>query len=273
MVTLCGVCVCVCLSLNSLWGDDLFYDGIASDGQVQCLQMILKDVERFCRLSTVVPPLDWKQLMQIRTVDYKGDEVRVARSFSWSNIGPALPQEVGVVPLVDICSLGCKHYVEHFEEYIKPREDWGPIPRPRVMVSDSDWGAVCAGLVRTGVCVYITEDEVFDTGHGPLLNGLFGVTKEEWAEDGTEIYRLIMNLIPLNNLCRPLQGDVDTLPSWGSMNPFFLQPSENLLVSSEDVKCFFYTLSVPSPWTKFLAFNKAVPDDVVPEHLRGHTVY
>ena len=70
-----------------------------------------------------------------------------------------------------------------------------------------------------------------------------------------------------------MAGDVDTLPSWGSMNPFFLQVSENLLVSSEDVKCFFYTMSVPETWIKFLAFNKAVPDDVLPEHLVGNTVY
>lgn len=63
------------------------------------------------------------------------------------------------------------------------------------------------------------------------------------SDDGHEIFRLIMNLIPLNHICRPFTGDVDTLPSWGSMSPFFLQPHENLLVSSEDVKCFFYTMS------------------------------
>ena len=47
-----------------------------------------------------------------------------------------------------------------------------------------------------------------------------------------------MNLIPLNKLAHPLRGDVETLPMWSLMNPFFIQPGENLLVSSEDVRCF-----------------------------------
>ena len=70
-----------------------------------------------------------------------------------------------------------------------------------------------------------------------------------------------------------MAGDVDTLPSWGSMSPFFLQPSELLLVSSEDVKCFFYTMRVPEVWWKFLAFNKVVPDEALPCHLQGRQVY
>ena len=107
----------------------------------------------------------------------------------------------------------------------------------------------------------------------PLLNGLFGVSKNETSPEGHEIFRLIMNLIPLNNLCRPFSGDVDTLPSWGSMSPYFLQPGEHLLVSSEDVKCFFYIMKVPDSWIKFLAFNKAVPAAALPEELKDRTVY
>lgn len=57
------------------------------------------------------------------------------------------------------------------------------------------------------------------------------------------------------------------------MSPFFLQPSENLLVSSEDVRCFFYVMSVPVCWYKFLAFNKLVPDQCLPGHLQGREVY
>ena len=82
-----------------------------------------------------------------------------------------------------------------------------------------------------------------------------------------------MNLIPLNAICEPLSGDVDSLPSWGMMNPFFLQPGENLLVSSEDVKCFFYTMRVPSEWVKYLAFNKLVPDVCLPQHMKGRSIY
>lgn len=82
-----------------------------------------------------------------------------------------------------------------------------------------------------------------------------------------------MNLIPLNGLCKGLAGDINTLPSWAGMNPFFMQPGESLLVSSEDVRCFFYILSVPQCWWKYLCFNKRVPDEVLPPELRGEEVY
>ena len=140
------------------------------------------------------------------------------------------------------------------------------------MVCDEDWGEVCTGLTQAGVCTYLEREEVFDTGEGLLLNGLFGVTKDEWV-DGVEVFRLIMNLIPLNNICQPLAGDVATLPSWSSMSPFFLQPTESLLVSSEDVRCFFYVMSVPTCWHKYLAFNKVVPEHCLPDHLKGREVY
>ena len=68
------------------------------------------------------------------------------------------------------------------------------------MVEDGAWGELCAGLVSAGVCCFLEEHEVFQTGSGPLLNGLFGVSKEETTAQGVEICRLIMNLVPLNNM-------------------------------------------------------------------------
>ena len=71
------------------------------------------------------------------------------------------------------------------------------------MVEDHEWGRVCSGLVQSGVCCFLEEQEVFRVGDAPLLNGLFGVTKDEWTSDNVEIFRLIMNLIPLNNIACP----------------------------------------------------------------------
>eukprot|EP00438_Fugacium_kawagutii_P027558 Skav207077 [mRNA] locus=scaffold1909:466964:476771:+ [translate_table: standard] len=265
--------VCVCICLNSFWGGDLFSDVIRNDGQRECLEGIAKDVKRFCSISMTLPMVDWGDVMKTKNIDYKGDEVKVARWFQWSNVSPALPAEVGCVPLAEVCERGCRDYVLNFEDYLKPESEWVRFKPPRVMVADEDWGDVCDGLVQQGVCTYIAEEDVFHTPSGPLLNGLFGVSKEEWTSSGTEVFRLIMNLIPLNGLCRPISGDVDTLPAWSSMNPYFLQPSECLLVSSEDIRCFFYTMSLPASWVKFLAFNKPVPHERVPESMKGSTVY
>lgn len=82
-----------------------------------------------------------------------------------------------------------------------------------------------------------------------------------------------MNLIPFNSISQPLAGDIHTLPSWAMMGPLYLHPSECLLISSEDVRCFFYTMAVPQEWVKYLAFNKRVPDSVVPHGCQGHECY
>ena len=265
--------VCVCLSLNSLWGCNVAYRDPPNAVQKRCLLELVTMVGYFCQMETPMEHVNWDDYFKVKGLDYKGDEVKVGRWFDWSNIAPALPAEVGRVPLEEVCSLVCKHYVLNFDDFLKPPDEWHAVRAPRVMVDDSSWSAVCTGLVSSGVCTWLEESEVFHVHDTPLLNGLFGVSKEEWTDEGVEIFRLIMNLIPLNALCRPISGDVETLPSWGMMSPFFLQPGERLVISSEDVKCFFYTMRVPCCWVKFLAFNKIVPDDVLPRSLKGKRVY
>ena len=261
--------VCVTLSLNSVWGGCLFFDGVPSKSQRVCLSYLSEQVHRFCHIDAKIERLSWTEFLKVKSIDYKGDEVRVARYFTWKNISPALPAEIGRVPLSDICSHGCKHYVDNFELYLRPEAERKIGKAPRVMVEDSEWACVCKGLVKAGVCGILEEDEIHHENGVPLLNGLFGVTKEDFTAEDVEIFRLIMNLIPLNNICVPLGGDVATLPAWSTMSPFFLQPSQSLLVSSEDVKCFFYVMSVPTCWVKYLAFNKPVPDEALPMYLQG----
>eukprot|EP00438_Fugacium_kawagutii_P008731 Skav223575 [mRNA] locus=scaffold2909:37156:42226:+ [translate_table: standard] len=265
--------LCVTISLNSVWGGLLFYDGPISKVQEGCVMTLAEHVQAFCSYQHRVTDDDWGSFLNVRSVDYRGEEVKIAKWFDWSNIAPALPADVGAVPLVDLCELGCKHFVLNVDEFLRPEHEWGTLSAPRVMVSDEDWGNVCTGLVDAGVCTFIEESEVFHVGGIPLLNGLFGVPKEEVTSDGVEIFRLIMNLIPFHQISLPISGDVGTLPSWSMMTPFFLQPSEMLVVSSEDVKCFFYTMGLPPSWWKYLAFNKVVPPAVLPQHLQGKTIY
>ena len=266
--------ISLCISLNCLWGDGSYFCDARPEGFKRVLvKDLANEVQRLSGIkSSDGIEFDWTSFFKSRTVDYQGEEVKIARSFSWANIAPALPKEIGKVPLSDICDLGTKFYVDNIDLYLKPVAEWKPLTYPRVMVADEDWGAVCSGLVSAGVCTYLLEEEVFSTDSGLLLNGLFGVTKDEFV-GGVEVFRLIMNLVPSNGIAQPLSGDIATLPGWAQMSSFFLQPSENLLISSEDVRCFFYVMSVPSAWQKFLAFNKEVPDSVLPESLKGKRVF
>lgn len=262
----------ICLSLNSVWGCGFCNDEVVHPVAMACLELLSKDVSRFQSMKVNLGDFSWTAFFRTRSIDYKGDEIKTARNFCWDNIRHALPSEIGRVPLEEVCTLGAKHYVEHFDSFIKPPEQWERSRPPRVMVSDDDWPAVCSGLVNTGICTFLEREEVFSLGEDLLLNGLFGVSKDEWVRE-TEVFRLIMNLVPLNGIAHSLRGDVDTLPMWSLMTPFYIQPSDRLLVSSEDVRCFFYTMSVPSSWWKYLAFNKVVPQDCLPSDLQGREVY
>ena len=84
-----------------------------------------------------------------------------------------------------------------------------------------------------------------------------------------ETQRLIMNLTPLNSLCQSLKGDVGTLPGLAGFSGFVLEKGEVALLSSEDIRCFFYLFSLPESWKPFMGFNKEVPDEIVPPALKG----
>lgn len=264
--------VALAVSLNSLWGHEVFSNREIFGACKENVVVLLREVTRLKDLLETTVSFDWDAFFATRGIDYKGDEVKTACNFCWGNIQPALPKEIGLVPLAEVCSQGARFYVDNFDRYIKKEEEWVLKRPPRVMVSDADWPDVCRGLVKSGICVYMPVGELFHTGDRPLLNGLFGVSKDEFC-GGYEVYRLIMNLVPLNAIAQPLQGDVATLPMWSLMSPFFLQPEENLLISSEDVRCFFYTMAVPPAWYKYLGFNKRVPEGCLPPELQGQEVY
>ena len=130
---------------------------------------------------------------------------------------------------------------------------------PKVMVPPGDWEELASNLVhQLGICKVVEESEVYHVQDKPLLNGLFGVSKGDWYGE-IEVHRLILNLIPLNRICRGIEGDIATLPSWSSMGPLSLDIEEDLLVSSEDVRCFFYIFKMPFSWHRFMAFNRPLP--------------
>lgn len=199
--------------------------------------------------------VSWDAFFRSRGVDYVGDEVATAKYTSWENLRGSIPSQVGTVELAELLDGGCRHYVTHFEEYLLEEPDRVHVKAPRVMVHDSAWDDLCQRLIDSGICRVISESELFKVGDKPLLNGMFGVDKGE-MDGHFECHRLIMNLIPLNTICRGIQGDVATLPCWASMGPLSLMPTEQLLISSEDARCFFIYLKYQCPGTSFLALTQ-----------------
>ena len=203
-----------------------------------------------------------------KNVDYCGEEVKVAQKLFWPAICESFPEGVASLELSRFCKLGTKAYVERFEDFLLPEETWVYTKPPRVMIEEEHWFDVCKGLVAAGVCEVLPIEDLCTIGDKPLLNGMFSVGKGEF-KGGIETQRLIMNLIPINHLCRSLEGDIGTLPGVAGLSAYLLEEGEVALLSSEDVRCFFYLFKVPEAWKKYLGFNKVVPSELVPAPMKG----
>ena len=82
-----------------------------------------------------------------------------------------------------------------------------------------------------------------------------------------------MNLVPLNRLCKSLRGDVGTLPTVSGFSAFYLETDEVAILSSEDIRCFYYLFLVPHQWRRYMAFAKVVPDALKPPNMKGQRCY
>lgn len=213
-------------------------------------------------LREPLPTVDFSQLFQVKGVDYQGEEIRLARNVVWESIEASLPDHVGKLDL-DHCEGGVLHYVTHFEDFLFPPCDQVIGKPPRVFVDDGDWETVARGLLERGICVRRRVSELHHVDGRPLYNGLFSVSKEEF-NGPIELCRLIMNLKPVNQLSRPLEGDTSTLPMITQMTSLYLDDDEILVTSSEDLRCYFYLFAVPEAWFKYLGFGKTLPQSLVP---------
>lgn len=103
--------------LNSLWGEAFSFEGEISLLQGRVLEGLLNDVHRMELVKDRIDAFDWSSFFKSRSVDYQGEEVKTAKRFCWNNIKPAIPPEIGVVELRDLCDWGCKFYVDHFPQH------------------------------------------------------------------------------------------------------------------------------------------------------------
>ena len=259
----------MCIGLNTLYGAPVdekrsSWSRCRSEG----VKHLETTADELLQLGIRLGDIDFDCFFRSKGVDYSGEEVKVAQFFCWEAIEASFPLEVGKLDLVSFCTLGVRHYVEHFEEFLLPVELQQIGRAPRVMVAQEHWFTVCQGLLKSGVCGVMPIKDLYSIGGVPLLSGLFAVGKGEFKGQ-MEIQRLIMNLIPLNQICRGVRGDVGTLPGVSGLGAVVLGEGEVALLSSEDIRCFFYLFAVPEPWYRFLGFNKLVPEALVPGPYQG----
>lgn len=147
-----------------------------------------------CSWTEKFEGVSWDDYLAVKSVDYQGEEVKVAKPFAWRNILPSLPPGIGEIPLEEVCELGTREFVMALEDYLVPTDARVYTKPPRVMVEEGDWLNICRGLLEKGVCALLSGREVARVDNKRLLNGLFSVSKGEYTPQGDEVMRLIMNL-------------------------------------------------------------------------------
>ena len=256
-----------CMALQHLSGVEApKLAGLRSNSaEKQCVRAQLErfDVwnERFCVDG-------FEKFFETKSIDYSGEEVRTAQQLNWTAVSNSLPEGVGQLKLQEFCTLGTRAYVENFEDFLVPEELQTRMRPPRVMVEEDQWDSIAKGLIERNICTVIPVEDLFHVQGQPILSGMFAVGKGEFV--GTlETQRLIMNLKPVNQLCRSLFGDIGTLPSLANFGLMTLGQEEVCLVSSEDVRCFFYLFETPKSWHRFMGFNKELSQSLLPKELKG----
>ena len=208
----------------------------------------------------------WNQ----KHINSYGEEVHVARSLRWENIADALPKAecAGIVPAELVCQGGMKDFITSPHLWLKPQEDRVWMRPPRVMIPSNGWDEVVSGLLGRNICGVLPLSQVFQVENTPVLGGLFGVPKNETNSEGVEIYRLIMDLRAINQNFVGLGGDLSTLPLLSQMFQLEMQPHEELIISSEDVRAMFYIIGLPEVWAPYLSFGRVVPSRFNPPGVR-----
>ena len=260
-------------ALNSLYGTKSVGKRRENKTQLMLVERLERDVVSSGLAGERLPDTDFDQFFKGKGVDYSGEEVQVARRFTWSMVEAAFPEAVGSLELEEFCDGGTLEYIRNFESFMLPVEDQFMGKTPSIMVDLEHWPQVCSGLLRRGVCRAMHISDIHHINGKPLLNGLFAVGKNEFQTDESgsqfEVCRLIMNLVPTNGCCRSLTGDTSTLPSVIGMSSIVLEDHQLLVTSSEDIRCFFYLFRTPPSWWRFMAFGRETPEECLPAGCSG----
>ena len=214
--------------------------------------------------SATLPGKDWSTILEGRRLGYDGEVVAKAMDLSFVQVVAALPPEDlgGSIDALDLCDEVTRNLLLNPEANMKPREEWPPqLAQARMRISDVEWLKLAPELVRRRICGVVEPSDLIVHNGRPLLSGMFGVSKGKTITDpatGAEVdvLRLIINLVPSNELQLPIVGDVSTLPHFAQWIGLELLPDEKLAWSAEDIQCAFYIFRLPPVWMPWFALGK-----------------
>eukprot|EP00971_Amphidinium_carterae_P242859 4822154-Amphidinium_carterae.1 len=75
---------------------------------------------------------------------------------------------------------------------------------------------------------------------------------------GAPVLRLVINMVPQNQLQEIVNFGLDELPYFGQWIPIELEDDQTLVWSSEDIKCAFYIFRMPQAWRKHMVLSQPI---------------
>ena len=269
-VLLVNILNCGCASVTV---ETMTHAGPVSAGQRASLNRIEEAVRQMLRdPDRILETTDWTAVVKGRKMSYTGELAAKAESLCWEAIEPALPPRhlAGRVNATALADGVVRDILEDPGQVLLPRNEWPErFKRAQIRVeSPQEYERIVGHLVERNVFGLLTRDQLIWHNGQALTNGMFGVSKgtKVWSERHNRmigVLRLIINLIPSNELQRNVTGDTRTLPYFAQLLGLTLTEEEVLLWSSEDMKCAFYVFGIPEAWWPYMVIDRSVDGAVV----------
>ena len=209
-----------------------------------------------------VPTSDWSSFLKHVRVDYSGQEVKVSQRLTLAQMLPALPPKGARarIPTSDLATGFVREALLDPSLLLRPSAEWpDTFATAKVHCDSSQWVPIVRHLFDIGMISFLPFSNLLFRGGRPLLNGAFGVSKRgKFLEDGSDVLRFVINMIPANALRFPLAADIATLPSAHQWKGFELLSDEVVSPPEEDTVASFYLFALPPAWLPYTALSLPV---------------
>ena len=199
-----------------------------------------------------------EELFARKDVSYGGDLVARAHALTWAQVEPSLPpkERCGSIDVLALCDERMRMYLGAPLGALVDLDGLDRRPRPgRVHAKPGEAVLIGRGLLSRGLVRPLRKRDLLHVRGEPLLNGMFGVTKDSALPDGRPVLRLIMNLTASNSVMADFPGDIGALPYYGQWRSIVLEGGCELEWSYDDLKGAFYLLRLPAAWAPLFAFD------------------
>eukprot|EP00438_Fugacium_kawagutii_P003209 Skav218054 [mRNA] locus=scaffold214:1429603:1436014:- [translate_table: standard] len=176
-----------------------------------------------------------------------------------------VPERVAVPPsagTVDPCAFlpqDRREVVENLSDLRLPEHLWPKIPRACHRVARSDEARLVKKLLDHKMVVLVPEQDLPCDAQGKFLSGGFFCVPKNESED-----RLIFDRRPENaTMSRVIWAE---LPAGACFSRMLLKPCEYLRASGDDLRNFYYALSLPQNWIKYNSVGRRVDPSLVSEY-------